>query len=250
MTSKQKEKIEIELTEKQLKQFTNPKQAEKYIFDFNVAVDQGMNLKDARREADRRNLNVDERTKVEMEVFIRSLSLDSKKGKELNYNTALKAVKDTQSMTSEDIKKEIDRKIAEMRKTLEVLAKLNSIPHKTHTKEPQKMKPVEDKKVATFEMYLLTTDKITINYDGQDIKKIKIIIDNETGSAERLFSLADNNKENGSVLRNLLDNNAKISLYYFDEKGIEREIKANEYKTTLALFNDEQLGKMLFKKGV
>ena len=39
MASKQIEKIEIELNDKQLKQFTNPKQVEKYIFDFNVALD-------------------------------------------------------------------------------------------------------------------------------------------------------------------------------------------------------------------
>jgi len=251
MVSIQKE-MTIELTKKQIEIFSvkeDHKKIEKYFEDFNIALAQGMNFREARRDSDRRNTKINERTKIELDTFMRSLELNSKKGKEFNYTDALEKVQKTQEMTGEDLKKQMDEQIAKMKENLKKLEKLSAIAVKTNTKETQKMKPVEDKKVDTYEMYLLTTDKITINYDGKDIKKIKISIDNETGSAERLFSLAETNKEKGSVLRNLLENNAKISLYYFDEKGIEKSINANDYKNTLAMFNDEQLGKMLFKMG-
>lgn len=56
--------FEIEISKNDLKKFSNPKEVNKYIDDFNTALSTGNDFKNARREADRRNSKMEERSKT------------------------------------------------------------------------------------------------------------------------------------------------------------------------------------------
>jgi len=209
-------------------------QVQKYVFDFNLAIDQGMNLRDARREADKLNYKMDERTKVELDVFIRNISLDSKKGKKIDYNKALGAVQETQTMTTADIKKKMDEQIAEMRKTLD---KLNLIASKIPVDKVKpsipvdKMKPSKDKKV---EIEMLA---ITLPFGNNNSYKV-YMVDND-GSIQKQFKEARNDQERKYVLEA-----NKYSIYksetIFDERTKNEIRKDINRQETIA--NIEQKG--------
>ena len=255
---------QIEVPEKHIQKFTNPDQAREYINKLNLHLSLGENFNKSRIKANR-EMKVEERTKVELSEYLRSLNVDFKKGEKLDFNKALSKMEKTKEMNKDEYEMLQELKYAEVSEKLKKLSKLQEIPSlTTETKvakvkpkkrfEPettQTMKKSKDKKTNITKVYLFPQEqKKKIMFADKEVTKIIINVEKDEKLLEeiRWANLID---KRGKAIRKALKKEPKITIYYV-ENGIEKPYKilgkeiTEDFKKQLTSLNDKELGKTLY----